>query len=55
MLAGDIDEALDELLERTRMKPAKTGRATLVAVPDIADAERVTPTGGRTTRRFHAV
>jgi hypothetical protein len=34
-LAAEIDRAIDELLARTRMRPTRTGRATLVAVPDL--------------------
>jgi WS/DGAT/MGAT family acyltransferase len=34
-LAYEIDGAISELLARTRTKPTRTGRATLVAVPDL--------------------
>ena len=34
-LARDIDSEVDVLLARTETKPTRTGRATLVAVPDI--------------------
>jgi WS/DGAT/MGAT family acyltransferase len=38
-LAGEIEGAIGELLARTRMKPTRSGRATLVAVPDIDGRE----------------
>jgi WS/DGAT/MGAT family acyltransferase len=42
-LAADIDDAIAELLARTHARPTRSGRGTLVAVPDIDDSRRTIP------------
>jgi WS/DGAT/MGAT family acyltransferase len=46
-LAAEIDRAISELLARTRMRPTRTGRATLVAVPDLIPSSTHAPPAAR--------